>query len=201
MDKIQQDLGPSSDKAYAVEQRRANNKYFSEERTGERPMSITIYKKSVPEVFAILKNIENFPEFFEHLKKIEMGADGLSQWHFHNSSDSPETAFSVPMTLSMEGNNLLVWKAETKAGFDYTVAIELLPAPANRGTVVRVMVAYDNFAGELASKIEMLFGKDAKVMAKKSLYRLRAFCETGHVPTTVGQPSGREEDLLPESKH
>lgn len=175
-------------------------KYFPEDGSGRRPLSATIYKKDVAEVFKLLQNVENFPQFFESLMKVENLGDGKAHWHFHQDSSSFEP-FSVPMSVDYDhSQNGLVWKAEDKAGFDYSIAIELVPAPANRGTVVRLMVAYDNLAGEIAGKFEKLFGKDAEVTSKKNLYRLKSFCETGSVPTTEGQPSGRDEDLK-ETKH
>lgn len=169
-------------------------KYFPEEGTGKRPLSTTIYKKSMAEVFGLLKQLENFPQFFDSLHKVDSVEGSRAQWHFRDSRTSE--AFSVPMSVEIDqDNHVLVWKAEDKAGFDYSVAIELAPASAQRGTVVRLMVAYDNLAGEIAGKFEKLFGKDAEMISRKNLHRLRAFCETGSVPTTEGQPSGRKEDL------
>ncbi|KYG63785.1 hypothetical protein AZI86_13255 [Bdellovibrio bacteriovorus] len=179
-------------------------KYFPEEGSGRRPLSATIYKKTVSEVFDLLRNVENFPQFFESLKKVETAGEGKAQWYFQgipSEGFSSHDSFSVPMNVQFDqSNNSLVWKAEDKAGFDYTIAIELLPAPADRGTIVRLMVAYENMLGEIAGKFEKIFGKDAEVTSKKNLQRLKAFCETGSVPTTEGQPSGREEDLE-ETKH
>lgn len=169
-------------------------KYFPEEGTGKRPLSTTIYKKSMAEVFSILQRVDSFPHFLDSLQKVESRSEGKAQWYFQDSLS--KEAFDIPMSVQYDqNNNALVWKAEDKAGFDYTVAIELAEAPAQRGTIVRLMVAYDNLAGEIAGKFEKLFGKDAEMISRKNLHRLRAFCETGSVPTTEGQPSGREEDL------
>jgi uncharacterized membrane protein len=176
-------------------------KYYPQEGQGKRPMSITVHKRQMSEVFNLLKNLENFPQFFENLSKVELQGEGKANWYFRDNSPSFDS-FAVPMSVEFDrNNNGMVWKAEDKAGFNYSVAIELAEAPAQRGTVVRMLVAYDNLAGEIAGKFEKLFGNDAEMISKKNLFRLKAFCETGSVPTTEGQPSGRDEDLAPELKH
>lgn len=175
-------------------------KYFPDDGLGKRPLSQTIYKKTVSEVYSVLKNIENLPLFFENLERVQIRGDREADWYFKGLQ--VENMEPVPMSLTVDEDlSSLVWKAETKAGFDYSVGFFLEPAPANRGTIVRMLVAYDNLIGEIGGKLELLFGKDALITSKKNLYRLKAFLETGHVPTTEGQPSGRDEDVPHELKH
>lgn len=172
-------------------------KYFPEDGLGKRPLSQVINRMSVSEVYAVLSNFENLPLFFEHLEKVQIRNNNQADWYFKDLKTN-----AIPMTFEADEQlSTLVWKAETKAGFDYSVGFFLEPAPAGRGTVVRMLVAYDNLAGEIAGKFEMLFGNDAMVTSKKNLYRLKAFLETGHVPTTEGQPSGRDEDIPLSMKH
>ncbi|AFY01930.1 SRPBCC family protein [Bdellovibrio bacteriovorus] len=168
-------------------------KYFPEDGLGHRPFSLTINKKNPAEVYALLRNLENLPSFFEHLGRVQINGPNQADWYFNEAGiDQP---VRVPMQLEDdEGAFTLIWKTETSAGFDYQVGIFLENASASRGTMVRMLVAYDNLAGEVGGKIERLFGKDAMMTSKKNLYRLKAFIETGHVPTTQGQPSGRDED-------
>lgn len=168
---------------------------------GKRPMSVTIHKKKPEEILALLQNVQNFPLFFEGLEKIDMKDTQNGTWQFKQLKD--QKSFTVPMRLSFGtgASQSLLWKAEDAAGFSYSIDIEILPAQSDRGTIVRMNVAYDNLAGDIAGFFEKLFGKDAEVTTKKNLQRLKAFCETGHVPTTEGQPSGRNEDLSPEMKH
>lgn len=175
-------------------------KYFPEDGLGHRPFSLTINKKSPPEVYAILRNLENLPSFFEHLERVQIINPNQADWYFNEAGIAE--AVRVPMQLQDdEAAFTLIWKTETSAGFDYLVGIFLENASAGRGTMVRMLVAYDNMMGEVAGKIERLFGKDAMLNSKKNLYRLKAFVETGHVPTTQGQPSGRDEHESDQLKH
>lgn len=175
-------------------------KYYAEEGKAKRPVSETV-NKSPAEVFNLLQNLDNFALFFENLEKVEKLDAQRATWYFKNHSPTLK-GFSVPMKIEFDRNNHgLIWKAEDGAGFNYSVAIELEPAQAGRGTIVRMMVAYDNLVGEIGGFFAKLFGQDAEVLSKKNLQRLKAFCETGHVPTIEGQPSGRDEDQSPEMKH
>lgn len=181
-------------------QMRLFEKYFPEEGLGKRPFSLTINKKSISEVYAVLKNIDNLPFFFEHLEKVQMKNSNQGEWHFRDANKGE--VISMPMNVETDdAASSLVWKSETSAGFDYSVGIFLEPAAAGRGTVVRMLVAYDTLAGKTFGRFEALMGKDAMIASKRNLYRLKAFIETGHVPTTEGQPSGREEDKPQAMKH
>lgn len=175
-------------------------KYFPEDGLGHRPFSLTISKKSPQEVYTILRNLENLPSFFEHLERVQIINADQADWYFNEAG----IAESVQVPMQLEGDEeafTLIWKTGTSAGFDYLVGIYLENASAGRGTMVRMLVTYDNMIGEVAGKIERLFGKDAMLTSKKNLYRLKAFIETGHVPTTQGQPSGRDEDEGDQLKH
>jgi uncharacterized membrane protein len=172
------------------------DRYFPEESAGRRPISTTIAKPQ-SEIFAILRDVGNFPSFFENLERVEVVNPELSNWHFKG-----DEKFAMPMQIesNLDGD-LFVWKSLDAAGFVYTLAIHLEPAQAGRGTVVRMLVSYDEKTGAIAGMFEKLFGADALINSKKNLQRLKAFCETGHVPTTDGQPSGRDEDQSTSVKH
>ncbi len=171
---------------------------FPEESKSRRPHSDTI-RRPIGEVAAILANLRNFPDFLEHLEKVEPSESGETKWHFRIGDE-----VIVPMRrVSSPDANLFMWKSEDGAGLDYTLAIELVEAQAARGTIVRIMTAYTSKASGLLSKLEAVFGEEASIMAKRNLQRFKAYCETGHVPTTEGQPSGRDDDsyiLSPDSE-
>ncbi|WP_413584479.1 SRPBCC family protein [Bdellovibrio sp. HCB274] len=174
----------------------------SHHQEGKLPISNTIYKKSPDEVFQVLRNVENLPAFFENLYKTEVVSAAQTKWIFRDHSlaeDSEDLTMMMSSQLNQESHTLL-WRSEDGAGFDYSIRVELAAAPGNRGTIVRMNVDYDNITGDFIGKFEKLFGKDAVILSKKALFRLKAFCETGDVPTTFGQPSGRDEDM-PEKTH
>jgi uncharacterized membrane protein len=82
---------------------------------------------------------------------------------------------------------------------DLTVKGEIRFAhgPNNRSTVLIVSSDYTLPGGKLQEWLEMFSGNDPDTVVQVQMKRLKAFLETGEIPTTVGQPSGREE----ETKH
>lgn len=171
------------------------NQYFGEESSHKRPMSVTI-NKSPTEVYAALSNLNNFPLFLENLEKVEVSTKGRANWQFSGKNQG-EKPFVLDMGIEFnETESGLLWQAKDSFGFSYSIAIFLEQAQAGRGTVVRMMVGYEDKTGEFASLVEKIFGGDAQMSSTKNLQRFKAFCETGHVPTIEGQSSGRDEDLI-----
>ena len=162
---------------------------FPDSEADKRPFSTTIAKPQT-EVFSALMNINNLPQFFDYLEKVESIDENSAIWHIKNDDG---LKLRVNIDASMTGDKI-IWRSEDPAGFPFTLAVHLEKAQADRGTIVRMMTSYDSSVGNIVGLIEKLFEKDATTMAKKTLQRFRAFCETGHVPTTEGQPSGRDED-------
>jgi uncharacterized membrane protein len=172
--------------------------YFKTEEPAKRPLSETI-NKPVSEVTSLISNMKNLPLFLEYLEMVETGKDSKSNWHFNNRKEGGKPLIVPVQFKTIEGEGVF-WQAEDAAGFQYSVGVQVLPAQAGRGTIVRMLTAYDSTVGAIAGVIEKIFGKDAEATSKKNLQRFKAFCETGHVPTTEGQSSGRDEDLI-QTKH
>ena len=82
--------------------------------------------------------------------------------------------------------DLIVWRAGEE-GFG---AFALRPAPGGRGTIVTFKMSFE---GEWTGTIARMVGRDSDTRAAVALRKLKAYLETGEVPTTEGQPSGREE--------
>lgn len=157
----------------------------------KRPFSATI-NRPIDFVSEKLRVLENYPIFFENLKKVETIGEKKSKWFFKS-----EEELMAPMQLIKESSNhFLVWKTEDAAGFDFTFAVSVEEAQANRGTIVRIMSIYDSKTSDILSKLEAVLGTNASITMKKALQRFKAFCETGHFPTVEGQPSGRDKDSV-----
>lgn len=162
---------------------------FPQESKAKRPLSDTI-RKPIAEVAGVLNRLEDFPKFFDHLEKVEILESGNANWYFKAS----ERAFASMKRVWADDLNLFIWKTVDGADFHYMLGIELVEAQAGRGTIARIMTAYNSTSTGLLARLDAIFGEEASLIAKKSLQRLKAYCETGHVPTTEGQPSGRDDD-------
>lgn len=161
---------------------------------GKRPYTETI-NKPLQEVSAIVGNARKLPEFLEHLSKVEGSENGLSAWHFRNKGEAAQGK-PISFKANVKKDSSFSYVSEDALGFAYQLHLELVPAPGNRGTIVRMMPAFESGAGTAVAKVEALFGADSSLHAKKTLQRLKAYCETGHVPTIEGQSSGREEETI-----
>jgi hypothetical protein len=60
---------------------------------------------------------------------------------------------------------------------------------SSKGTVVRLFLDADDSKGKFLGNI---FGIDAETFVLTTLRRLKAYMETGEIPTTEGQPTGKE---------
>ena len=156
----------------------------------KRPVSVTI-QKPIDKVYDLICNQKNWPLFFENLKKVEeIPGNGLT-WHL-----------AEPLkTISKRNGETIQWISEDGAGSKCHIMVQLTRATGQRGTVVQMLMTYQIRESGVSGFFEKLFGPDVTVLTKKNLQRFKAYCETGHFPTTDGQPSGREEDLIETVKH
>jgi uncharacterized membrane protein len=74
---------------------------------------------------------------------------------------------------------------------DTTGSVHFTPAPAGRGTEVRVVLKYNPPAGKLGAAVARLFGEDPKQQIRDDLRHWKQLMETGEIATTQGQTSCR----------
>ncbi len=79
------------------------------------------------------------------------------------------------------------WRNKPQSKFEGTLTFHILSAPANRGTHLTAIADFEkiNFKTHGPSTLIEIF-----------LRRMKALMETGEIPTTKGQTSGRKEHLL-----
>jgi len=160
-------------------------RYNKVEAARKPPMSVTI-KRSLEDVSAIVNDFQNLPLFMENLETIESVVEGHYNWRFRDENDY-RLELRIPMVVELNKlENSYLWESEVEAGFKYSVGLDLERAAADRGTVARMMAIYECSPGDLAGRYEKIFGKDAEMVSKRSLFRLQAFCETGYVPAILG---------------
>ncbi len=62
------------------------------------------------------------------------------------------------------------------------------------GTRVRVHLQYNPPGGKLGAAVARCSGEEPTLQVREDMRRLKALLETGEIPTTAGQPSGRSSD-------
>ena len=148
----------------------------------------------VGEVYAFWRNFENFPFFMKEVKSITQKTPTLSHWKLElNPGVTVEWDAEIIQEIP---NKIIAWRSDRTDG-----EVRFSPAAGGRGTVIEVILDYKVIGGKLAAAAGKLFGESPTDIIRKNLHRFRAFMETGEVPTTEGQPSGREETSTEITSH
>lgn len=151
--------------------------------------SVTISNKSQEELYRFWRNFENLPHFMKHLKHVTVYNDTRSHW-----------IASAPMGSSVEWdadiikdepNRLIAWASAEGADIDNSGFVRFQPAPAGRGTEVKVVIEYNPPGGAVGDAIAKLFGEEPKQQIGDELRRFKMLMEAGEIATIEGQPSGR----------
>ncbi|MBI2399836.1 MAG: DUF2892 domain-containing protein [Deltaproteobacteria bacterium] len=95
----------------------------------------------VSEVYSFWRNLENLPEFMEHLEQVKVIDSKRSHW-----------VAAVPGGIRIEWdaeiigeheNEYIAWRSLPYSDIDTHGSVEFSEAPGHRGTVVRVRMQYD----------------------------------------------------------
>lgn len=158
------------------------------EHDGVIAKSVTI-QRSADELYRFWKDLENLPRFMKHLKRVRRLDARRSHW-----------TTSAPLGRSIEWdaeliedleNRRLTWRSLPGSMVDHRGSVEFRDAPGERGTEVHVKLEYHRPGGKLAELLTMMFFESPEQQVREDLRRFKTLLETGELPTTEGQPSGR----------
>jgi uncharacterized membrane protein len=90
-------------------------------------------------------------------------------------------------------SELISWQSLPGSQVDTAGSVYFRKLP-NRGTELRVSLKYDPPGGALTAKIADFFNAGIEESVESDLWRFKQWCETGEIPTTAGQSSGRSTD-------
>jgi uncharacterized membrane protein len=141
------------------------------------------------QVYAFWRNFENLPRFMHNLESVTVHDDKRSRWVAKGPAGSKvdweaEIINEIP-------NELIGWRSIEGSRVDNAGSVHFTPAPGNRGTEVKVVLRYDPPAGVVGATVSKLLGEDPAMNVQEDLRRLKRLIETGEIPTTEGQPTGR----------
>jgi uncharacterized membrane protein len=121
------------------------------------------------EVYRFCREITNFPRFMRGLE-----APG-------------------ECSLEIVENERISWRMVDLRKVTRSGVLCLTTAPGKRGTQVSVRLDVEPRAGLFGRRIALRRGQEAEFMLRGDLRRLKQILEAGTIPTTVGQPSGRND--------
>ena len=140
------------------------------------------------EIHAFLQEPANYMKFADGLDSVTKTGE---TWHWAIPGPLGKTFKFDSQVISNEPGRLLAWKSVPGGDVDNAGTYRLVPSWDGRGTVVTLEVNYEAPGGAVGASVAKLLGFDADARAREDLRRLKAFLETGEIPTVEGQTSGR----------
>lgn len=143
------------------------------------------------EVFRFWKDFSNLPRFMRHLAKVQVTGAGRSRW----TVDLPlgrRLEWEAVIVDEIE-NESLRWHSVPDSVVEAAGEVRLRTAPGDRGTEVRVRMAYQPPGGLLGETAAWLARPITAQLIKEDLRRFKRLIEAGEIPTLEGQPTGAVE--------
>jgi uncharacterized membrane protein len=141
------------------------------------------------QAYAFWRNLTNLPRFMEHLEAVEIRDGERSHWTARAPAGGT-VEWDAEMVEDVP-NERIAWRSVEGADVPNRGSVEFASGPGGRGSLVRVDLAYEPPAGALGRAVAKLFGEEPEQQVEADLRRFKQVLETGEVPTTEGQPTGR----------
>ncbi len=152
--------------------------------------AITIEDKTPEEVYLFWRDLKNLTFFMMDVYQIEVMSERKSHWVI-KLKNGMKVQWDAEITEDLRGK-MIAWKSVPESQVTTKGSVWFSKGEKG-GTVVSLAMDYTVPGGKITELITMLRGEDPDSLAQTNLRRLKAYLETGEIPTTEGQPSGREE--------
>jgi uncharacterized membrane protein len=144
------------------------------------------------DVFNFFRNFENLPLFMKDLTLVEVFSDKRSRWRVALKSGA-KVEWDAEIINEIPGRSIS-WRSLEDSSVKTLGTVNFATAPAGLGTVVSLNMEYSIPGGKLTEFALLFTGETPEMLVLTNLKRLKALLETGEIPTTEGQPSGRDEE-------
>ena len=143
--------------------------------------------RSPDELYRFWRQLENLPRFMNHLESVQPQGDKRSHWVAKAPLETT-VEWDAEIITEREGS-LIGWRSLEGSEVDTAGSVHFTPAPAGRGTEVRVVLKYDPPAGKVGAAVARMFGAAPEQEIEEDLRRFKQIMEAGEAPTTLGQPA------------
>jgi uncharacterized membrane protein len=148
---------------------------------------------SPADCYAFWRDLENVRRFTRNLQQVTALDERRSLWVMRGPGGTT-LEWESELTMDNPGKRL-AWRTTQDADFTHAGSVDFSAAPGNRGTFVRVSMHYTSPGGILGTRIGQLLGRDPRGDVRETLRQFKRLIETGELPTTEGQSSGRRSLL------
>jgi uncharacterized membrane protein len=143
-----------------------------------------IINRAPEELYQFWHNFENLPRFMQHLESVRVTGEGRSHW-VAKAPAGTSVEWDAEITEDRP-NELIAWRSLEGADVENSGSVSFEKAPGNRGTIVRVEIAYNPPGGAIGAVIAKLMGEDPGQKAQEDLRCFKQVMETGEVIISEG---------------
>jgi uncharacterized membrane protein len=145
--------------------------------------------RSPEDLYKAWRNLEELPRYMRHLKSVRVLDEKTSHWVV--KAQARTTVEWDAELVKDRPNEMIAWHSLPGATVDNSGSIRFQKGPESHGTIVTVELRYNPPAGQVGAAFAKLFGEAPEQQIAEDLRRFKQVMETGEIPTTEGQPSGR----------
>lgn len=167
--------------------RASADEYDSEDAEPVREM-ITV-NASPEECYRVWRDFPNFPRFMQHVESVRDLGNG--QYHWVVKAPGGGSVEWDSRVTADEPDRRLAWETLPGSEVQNSGTVEFEAAPGGRGTIVRVQMSYVPPAGPIGAVAAKVAGNAPHRQVREDLRHFKQVIETGEIPSTDGQPSGR----------
>jgi uncharacterized membrane protein len=144
------------------------------------------------EVYEFWHDLNNLCRFMKNVESVTKLDDYRSHWLVRGPGGR-KVEWDANIHNEIVGE-MIAWRTLDGADVQHAGSVWFRPAPAGRGTEVRVELQYNPPAGMIGAAFAALWGKEPGKQVEEDLRRLKQILEAGEIPTTEGQPRGRNSN-------
>ncbi len=150
--------------------------------------TVTI-NRPVGEVYAFWRDFANLPRFMTHLEAVTTQGNGLSHW-VTKAPLGQHVEWDAEIINEMQ-DKVIAWRSIDATAVPNAGYVHFEPEATGHGTVVKVALEYAPSAGVAGATAAKVFHEAPDQQVDEDLRRFKEIMESGEVPSTEGQPSGR----------
>lgn len=143
--------------------------------------SVVTIARPAQELYDFWRDFTNLPSVMENIESITVNGD-RSTWVVKSPGDRRVEWESI-VTEDQPGR-LIAWQSVEGAEIRNSGRVEFHDS-AERGTVVRAVIAYDPPGGVIGQIIAKLFQREPALQSRRDLRRFKQFMETGEISTSA----------------
>jgi uncharacterized membrane protein len=153
--------------------------------------SVTINRRP-EELYAFWRNFENLTRVMKHVESVECQDERRSHWRARVSDDKiVEWDAEV---INEHPNELIAWQSLPGSDVRQAGTVRFTPAAGGLGTEVKLAIEYEVAGGSFTSGVAKALRRSPEQQIHEDLRHFKQLMEAGEIPTTEGQPAGRNED-------